>query len=110
MEHNCLITLKKLTYQFKLSLVWLFLPALFVERNEIFRKGFAKKLLQYSAEGKTIFYQEDTNLNLFARRSRGRAAIGEKAELLLTSKELSTPLVTSTKFNPSMQDASCLET
>ena len=109
MEHNCLITLKKLSQTiqtefgmtiststigrhlqnclFSVKKVTPMSVAVNNESNKNLSKGFFEKLLQYSAEGKAIFYQDETNLNLFTRRSRGRAVIGEKAVILTPSSK-----------------------
>ncbi|GMF55863.1 unnamed protein product [Phytophthora fragariaefolia] len=51
------------------------------------RKVFGEKLLQYDKEGAFIVYYDETNFNLYCKRTQGRAPVGERAVVtLLPSK------------------------
>ncbi|GMF49177.1 unnamed protein product [Phytophthora fragariaefolia] len=47
------------------------------------RKGFGEKLLQYEKEGAFIVYYDETNFNLYCKRTQERAPVGERAVVTL---------------------------
>ncbi|GMG15827.1 unnamed protein product [Phytophthora fragariaefolia] len=47
------------------------------------RKQFGEKLLQYEKEGAFIVYYDETNFNLYCKRTQGRAPVGERAVVTL---------------------------
>lgn len=56
-------------------------------RNKSLRREYVEKLTAYMRDGKTIIWMDETNLNLFCRRTQGRARAGERAVVALpTSK------------------------
>ena len=55
--------------------------------NKELRRQYVQRVSQYIREGRTIIWMDETNLNLFCRRSQGRARVGERAVMALpTSK------------------------
>lgn len=57
------------------------------DANKELRRQYVQRVSQCMRDGKTIIWMDETNLNLFCRRSQGRARIGERAVMALpTSK------------------------
>jgi transposase len=55
--------------------------------NKVLRKEYVQRVMQATGEGKYVMYVDESNVNLFLRRSHGRAAIGCRAVVKLpTSK------------------------
>ncbi|GMF14482.1 unnamed protein product [Phytophthora fragariaefolia] len=48
------------------------------------RREFGEKLLQYEKEGAFIVYCDETNFNLYCKRTQGRALVGERAVVTLS--------------------------
>ena len=51
------------------------------------RKLFLKKLLKYTSEDKTGFYQNEANINIFCRRNEGLSLRGERCRILLPNSK-----------------------
>ena len=49
------------------------------DMNKTLRKDYVEKVMQFSGDGKTIIFVDESNVNLFLRRSRGRAPKGSRA-------------------------------
>ena len=49
------------------------------DKNKALRKQYVEKITQMSEEGKTVIFIDESNVNLFLRRSRGRAPVGSRA-------------------------------
>ncbi|GMF51851.1 unnamed protein product [Phytophthora fragariaefolia] len=50
-----------------------------LERNKLLRRDYVVNLLTYKAVGKTIFYVDETNFNLWCSCRRGRSLKGKRA-------------------------------
>ncbi|KAG6612697.1 Replication protein A 70 kDa DNA-binding subunit, partial [Phytophthora cinnamomi] len=50
-----------------------------LERNKLLRRDYVVNLLAYKAAGKTIFYVDETNFNLWCSRRRCRSLKGKRA-------------------------------
>lgn len=51
--------------------------------NKEKRQAFAEKLLQHHRDGDLIIYYDESNFNMYCRRSQGRSKIGERATVTL---------------------------
>ena len=49
------------------------------DANKELRRQYVQRVSQYMTDGKTIIWMDETNRNLFCRRSQGRARVGERA-------------------------------
>ena len=57
------------------------------DANKELRRQYVQRVSQYMRDGKTIIWMDETNLNLFCRRSQRIARVGERAVMALpTSK------------------------
>ncbi|GMF42863.1 unnamed protein product [Phytophthora fragariaefolia] len=54
-----------------------------VKQNIEKQKEFGEKLLQYEKEGAFIVYYDETNFNLYCKRTQGHAFVGERAVVTL---------------------------
>jgi len=57
------------------------------ETNKELRKEYVQKVSQYMRENKYIVWMDETNLNLFCRRTQGRARIGERAVVAMPNSK-----------------------
>ena len=57
------------------------------DANKELRRQYVQRASQYMRNGNIAIWMDETNLNLFCRRSQGRARVGERAVMALpTSK------------------------
>lgn len=56
-------------------------------RNKELREIYVKKVMDFQGRDKTILYQDETNLNLYCRRTYGRSVKGCKAMVPLPSSQ-----------------------
>lgn len=57
------------------------------EENKLKRRDYVRRLNEYIQHGKQIVWIDQTNFNLFCRRSRGRAKIGKRAVQILPASK-----------------------
>ncbi|RLN47036.1 hypothetical protein BBJ28_00019617 [Nothophytophthora sp. Chile5] len=53
------------------------------EVNKAKRKAFADQLVQHQEDGDLVVYYDETNFNIYCKRSQGRALKGERATVVL---------------------------
>jgi len=53
------------------------------DANKAQRRDYVQSILNFTTQNKILFYQDESNINLFCRASRGRARRGQRARTLL---------------------------
>lgn len=53
------------------------------DANKELRRQYVERISQYMRDGKTIICMDETNINLFCRRTRGQARAGDRAAMAL---------------------------
>lgn len=56
-------------------------------QNKHLRANFVNEIMRAMAQNKVIFYEDETNLNLFTQRTVGRAPVGQRARRLLPNSK-----------------------
>jgi hypothetical protein len=56
-------------------------------QNRCLRKIYVQNIMKATGEGKYVVFVDESNVNLFLRQSRGRAAIGWRAVVKLPSSK-----------------------
>ena len=57
------------------------------DANKQKRREYVEKLMTFQGNGKTIIFQDESNLNLFCRRTQARAPKGSRALVPLPSSK-----------------------
>lgn len=57
------------------------------EENKTKRATYIEHLLQHRSEGRTLIWTDETNFNLYCKRSQGRSRIGTRASVVLPASK-----------------------
>ena len=55
--------------------------------NKVKRAAYIEQLFQHRSEGRTLIWTDETNFNLYCKRSQGRSRIGTRASVVLPASK-----------------------